>query len=90
MRRDLNSRASNKLDHPNLINVHDSGLLPDGQPYFVMDLEECKLTRDSIPTLQGFPRLVSLRLTDPEASSAPNSFRTQFEKALPSAVTQGK
>lgn len=48
-----------------------------------MDLERCKLTRASIPTLQGFPRLVSLRLTDPEESSAPNSFRSQFEKALP-------
>ncbi|MBX9952361.1 MAG: protein kinase [Candidatus Obscuribacterales bacterium] len=32
------ARAANRLDHPNLIRVHDSGLLPDGQPYFVMDL----------------------------------------------------
>jgi serine/threonine protein kinase len=32
------ARAANKLDHPNLIRVHDSGLLADGQPYFVMDL----------------------------------------------------
>lgn len=32
------ARAANRLDHPNLIKVHDSGLLPDGQPYFVMDL----------------------------------------------------
>ncbi len=31
-------RAANKLDHPNLIKVHESGLLPDGQPYFIMDL----------------------------------------------------
>ncbi len=34
------ARAANRLDHPNLIKVHDSGLLPDGQPYFVMDLVE--------------------------------------------------
>ncbi len=31
-------RAANKLDHPNLIKVYESGLLPDGQPYFIMDL----------------------------------------------------
>lgn len=31
-------RTANKLDHPNLIKVHESGLLPDGQPYFIMDL----------------------------------------------------
>ncbi|MBC7998868.1 MAG: hypothetical protein IAF58_13040, partial [Leptolyngbya sp.] len=31
------ARAANRLDHPNLVKVHDSGLLPDGQPYFVMD-----------------------------------------------------
>ncbi len=32
------ARAANRLDHPNLIKVHDSGLLPDGQPFFVMDM----------------------------------------------------
>ncbi|HIA53863.1 MAG TPA: serine/threonine protein kinase [Candidatus Melainabacteria bacterium] len=31
-------RAASKLDHPNLVRVHHSGLLPDGQPYFIMDL----------------------------------------------------
>ncbi len=34
------ARAANKLDHPNLVKVHDSGLLADGQPYFIMDLVE--------------------------------------------------
>ncbi|MBA3993522.1 MAG: hypothetical protein C0469_08345 [Cyanobacteria bacterium DS2.3.42] len=33
-------RAANKLDHPNLIKLHESGLLADGQPYFIMDLVE--------------------------------------------------
>lgn len=34
------ARAANKLDHPNLVKVHDSGLLNDDQPYFIMDLVE--------------------------------------------------
>lgn len=37
---EIEARAANRLDHPNLVKVHDSGLLPDGQPYFVMDLVE--------------------------------------------------
>lgn len=37
---EIEARAANKLDHPNLIKVHESGLLPDGQPFFVMDLVE--------------------------------------------------
>lgn len=35
---EIETRATNKLDHPNLIKVHSSGLLPDGQPFFIMDL----------------------------------------------------
>lgn len=30
--------ATNRLDHPNLVKVHESGLLQNGQPYFIMDL----------------------------------------------------
>lgn len=37
---EIEARATNKLEHPNLIKVHDFGLLPDGQPFFIMDLVE--------------------------------------------------
>lgn len=32
------ARAASKLDHPNLIKVYESGLLPDGNPFFIMEL----------------------------------------------------
>ena len=34
----LEARASNSLNHPNLVKVHDFGLLDNEQPYLVMDL----------------------------------------------------
>ncbi len=37
---DMEARTANKLEHPNLIKVYDSGLLTNGQPYFIMDLVE--------------------------------------------------
>lgn len=39
---ELEAKAANKLDHPNLVKVHETGLLPDGQPFYVMDLVEGK------------------------------------------------
>ncbi|HNB23099.1 MAG TPA: serine/threonine-protein kinase, partial [Candidatus Melainabacteria bacterium] len=38
IRFETEARAANKLDHPNLVKVVDSGLLEEGQPYFIMDL----------------------------------------------------
>ncbi len=43
---DLEVRAANKLDHPNLIKVYDSGLLPSGQPFYIMDLVEGETLAD--------------------------------------------
>lgn len=38
-RRFLNeAKAASKLDHPNLIKVHEFDLLPDGRPFILMDL----------------------------------------------------
>lgn len=43
---EVEAKAANRLDHPNLVKVHDSGLLPEGLPYFVMDLVEGKTLAD--------------------------------------------
>src|SRR5256885_5201957 len=34
------ARAANAIRHPNIIEVHDVGLLPDGLPYLMMELLE--------------------------------------------------
>ncbi|PZM78052.1 MAG: hypothetical protein DKT66_27670 [Candidatus Melainabacteria bacterium] len=43
---EIEARATNKLEHPNLIKVHDFGVLPNGQPYFIMDLVEGETLAD--------------------------------------------
>ena len=49
------ARAANKLDHPNLVKVHDSGLLTDGQPYFIMDLVEGESLAEILKTSGRLP-----------------------------------
>lgn len=41
-------KAASRLDHPNLVRVYDSGLLPSGKPFFVMDLVEGKTLADAV------------------------------------------
>ncbi len=48
-----------------------------------LDLEKCDITRASIPTIRKFRNLVSLRMTDPEGSTGPNSFQSDFKKSIP-------
>ena len=47
---DIEAKTSNKLDHPNLIKVYETGLLPDGQPFFTMDLVEGESLADILRT----------------------------------------
>lgn len=35
---DNEAKAASRLSHPNLIKVHETGLLPDGQPFFIMEI----------------------------------------------------
>ncbi len=44
------AKATSLLDHPNLITVHDFGLIEDRHPYFVMDLIEGKTLAKRIET----------------------------------------
>lgn len=59
---DNEARAANRLDHPNLIKVHDSGLLPDGQPYFVMDLVHGVTLTDLLKQKTRLPLEQALKL----------------------------
>lgn len=47
---DIEAKTSNKLHHPNLIKVHEWGLLPDGQPFFIMDLVQGESLADILKT----------------------------------------
>lgn len=40
------AKAAGKLDHPNLIKVHEFDLLPDGRPYILMDLVQGETLSD--------------------------------------------
>ncbi len=49
------AKAAHLLDHPNLLKVYDFGLLPGGQPYFLMELVEGVTLADEIKRLGRLP-----------------------------------
>jgi predicted Ser/Thr protein kinase len=51
----VEARAAHKLDHRHLIKVHDSGLMPDGQPYLIMDYVDGVTLGDEIARLGRLP-----------------------------------
>lgn len=49
------AKASQMLDHPNLLKVFELGLLESGQPYFLMELIEGKTLADEIKSVTHLP-----------------------------------
>lgn len=56
------AKAAHILDHPNLIKVHDFGLLPGRRPYFVMDFVDGTTVADEVQRLGRLPVLRCLRI----------------------------
>ncbi|MBA3993102.1 MAG: hypothetical protein C0469_06195, partial [Cyanobacteria bacterium DS2.3.42] len=56
------AKAASRLDHPNLIKVHDSGLLPDGQPFFIMEMVNGETLADMIKKNGRLPLLNTLKI----------------------------
>lgn len=59
---DNEAKAASRLDHPNLIKVQDSGLLPDGQPFFIMDLVKGETLADLIKRSGRLPLKETLKI----------------------------
>lgn len=56
------AKAASRLDHPNLVKVHDSGLLPDGQPFFIMEMVNGETLADIIKKNGRIPVLKTLKI----------------------------
>ncbi len=56
------ARAASRLDHPNLIKVYDTGLLPDGQPFFVMEYVKGHTLSDLISKHGRLPLRKTLKI----------------------------
>ncbi|MCC7531975.1 MAG: protein kinase [Candidatus Melainabacteria bacterium] len=56
------AKAAHILDHPNLIKVHDFGLLPGRRPYFVMDFVDGTTVADEVQRLGRLPVKRCLRI----------------------------
>jgi serine/threonine protein kinase len=59
---DNEARAVGQLDHPNLIKVHKTGLLPNGQPYFLMDLVHGVTLADMLKAKTRLPLEPALKI----------------------------
>lgn len=49
------AKAASKLDHPNLIKVHEFDLMPDGRPFILMDLVEGTTLSDLTKSTGSLP-----------------------------------
>lgn len=56
------ARAAALLDHPNLIKVHDCGLINDDQPFFIMDLVDGVTLAQMIKTTNHLPLNTGLEI----------------------------
>ncbi|CAN5689149.1 hypothetical protein BH10CYA1_BH10CYA1_04010 [soil metagenome] len=60
------ARAASQLSHPNVLEVHDFGVSPDGQAYLVMDflegrsLDQHLEERDSLPWQEAVPLILQI------------------------------
>jgi eukaryotic-like serine/threonine-protein kinase len=63
------ARAANAIRHPNIIEILDSGALPDGMPYLVMELLEGESLSERIARLGRLPTRAALRFAYQTASA---------------------
>jgi serine/threonine protein kinase len=56
------AKAAHMLDHANLIRVYEFGLLPGGQPFFLMELVEGPTLSDEVKRLGHLPLKRALRI----------------------------
>ena len=59
------ARVVNRIRHPNIVDIHDFGTLPDGRPYFVMELVEGQSLRTLVERRGRFPPAEALALLRP-------------------------
>jgi serine/threonine-protein kinase len=56
-------RVLAQIDHPNIVKVFDYDKLPDGTPFYVMELLHGRTVRDVLATIGTFPPRVAFEVT---------------------------